>query len=111
MVDIFQNYCSGDSPCARFLTIYIEEAHARDEWRLPTAEKSESGAIDQHVRLEDRLEAARKFVADNNFPIEVVCDSMENHVSDRFEAWPERLYIIQDSVVVYQVSCFVLSLL
>ena len=32
MVDIFQNYCMGSNAVARFLTIYIDEAHASDEW-------------------------------------------------------------------------------
>lgn len=34
MLDIFQNYCTGSAAVARFLTIYIDEAHASDEWLL-----------------------------------------------------------------------------
>lgn len=106
MVDIFSNYCTGEKACARFLTVYIEEAHANDEWWLPTspgAEKDGKAYIAQHKTIQDRINAASAFVRDNKFPTPVICDSIENEVSDHFNAWPERLYIVEDSVVVYQV--------
>ncbi len=105
MRDIFHNYCSGSDASkpqvARFLTIYIEEAHARDEWWLPDSAGGKTG-ITNHTCMEDRLVAARRFVKDHDFPIETVCDSFDNEVNDRFDAWPERLYIVQRGVVVYQ---------
>lgn len=86
------------------LTIYIEEAHPQNEWFFPEAPDVLSGdaVISSHQCLEDRLAAARKFKAAKSFPIELVVDSMENNIVDRYLAWPERLYIIVDGVVVYQ---------
>lgn len=52
--------------------------------------------------MEERLSAAKKFVNDLNFPIEVVCDSFDNQVYTYYDCSPERLYIIQDGTVVYQ---------
>ena len=88
---------------ARFLTIYIEEAHAQDEWYLPhSPDAGTKRCIKVHRDIHERLDAANRFVSDNQFPIELVCDSMEGNVVDRYRAWPERLYILVDGVVVYQ---------
>mmetsp|Transcript_29638 Transcript_29638/g.40728 ORF Transcript_29638/g.40728 Transcript_29638/m.40728 type:complete len:141 (-) Transcript_29638:793-1215(-) len=108
MEDIYHNYCiSSDKlpAVARFLTIYIEEAHASDEWWLPDSPEAQVGGkayIRKHRSLEERLVAAKSFVNDFKFPIEVVCDSFENEVWSYFECWPERLYIIQYGHIVYQ---------
>ena len=42
MIDIFKRYCV-DSNAARFLTIYIAEAHAADEWWLPDSPNAKEG--------------------------------------------------------------------
>ena len=109
MRDIYQNYCVDSNPSqprvARFLSIYIEEAHARDEWWLwdaPEAKEGEKRCIYSHVTLEDRIKVASKMVKDLDFPGELVCDSMKCEVDDRFSAWPERLYIIKGGIVVYR---------
>lgn len=109
MLDIYDHYCSPTSKkfpvVARFLTIYIEEAHAYDEWWLPESPNAQVGGgsyIANHKSIEDRVAAAQRFVRDFNFPGEVVCDSFHDDVNDRFGAWPERLYIIEQGVVVYQ---------
>lgn len=41
-------------------------------------------------------------IQNTNFPGEAVCNSMAGEVEARFGAWPERLYILQNGVVVYQ---------
>ena len=107
MLDIYHNYCANQTfpAVARFLTIYIEEAHAHDEWWLPDSPEAHVGGkcyIAAHKSIADRVDAAKKFQTDFNFPGEIVCDSFLNEVCDRFGAWPERLYIIQDGVVVYR---------
>jgi hypothetical protein len=52
--------------------------------------------------LGDRLAAANKFMEDKLFAMELVVETMDQEVQDRYEAWPERLYIIVDGVVVYR---------
>lgn len=90
---------------AQFLTIYIEEAHAVDEWWLPHAPEANIGGkacIKQHHTIAGRIAAAQKFVDDLQFPIETVCDAMNNEASLFFGGWPERLYIVEKGVIVYQ---------
>jgi hypothetical protein len=104
MLDICHHYCrngGGGVQVARFLTIYIEEAHARDEWWLPDSQGGKA-CISNHTCIEDRLVTAERFVRDFGFDSELVCDSFANDVNDRFAAWPERLFIIQNGVVVYE---------
>jgi hypothetical protein len=85
------------------LNIYIEEAHAYDEWYLPEAtEISANPIINVHKTLQDRIDAAKKFISDKNNPINTVVDSMNGDVSSQYDCWPERLYIILDGVVVYK---------
>jgi Iodothyronine deiodinase len=102
MIDIYRNYCdkSAGNQVAGFITIYISEAHANDEWYLPTA----TGTVDiaQHKTIQDRITAGTKFVNDFEFPIEMVLDSMADEASELYDAWPERLYIIEKGVIVYQ---------
>jgi hypothetical protein len=47
--ELYQTMAEGHSPpvyyppVARFLTVYIEEAHASDEWYLPHAHNAQPG--------------------------------------------------------------------
>jgi len=104
-MNIYSNYCRGDGAVARMLTIYIEEAHAADEWRLPESvvETEMPTVVNVHQTIGDRVAAARLLQQRRNVAgMEMVCDSMAGHVVDRYGAWPERLYIIVDGVVVYK---------
>jgi thyroxine 5-deiodinase len=87
------------------LVIYIEEAHAVDEWWLPDARGAQEGGracIKCHTSEPERVEAALAFQADLAPFAEVVCDSMANEVCERLDAWPERLFVVLEGVVVYQ---------
>jgi hypothetical protein len=106
MKDIYHNYCdpNRDDCVAKFLTIYIAEAHAKDEWYLPTAPNAHEGGhacIIQHKNIESRKYVASTFIEDFDIPFEVVCDSMKDQVCERYDAWPERVYIIEKGMVVY----------
>ncbi len=83
------------------LTVYIEEAHAVDDWAVPLARRT-GGHIHFANIIQDRLLAAKSFVADFQYPIPLVCDTMREEVSKCFAGWPERLYVIENSVVVYK---------
>ncbi len=108
MTEIYTNYCCDDQPMpavARFLTVYLEEAHAKDEWYLPDSPDAQEGGrtcVLNHRTIEDRIVAAKAFTANYSYQSEVVCDSFEEQMSERFDAWPEKLYIILDGVVVYE---------
>lgn len=109
MREIYAHYCDSENKkepmVARFLSIYIEEAHARDEWWLWDAPESHDGGkrcIYSHKTLTDRLQTATKMQKDIDFPGTIVCDTMRGEVDDRYGAWPERLYIIEDGTIVYK---------
>ena len=103
MVDIYNNYCHGESQVAKMITIYIEEAHAVDMWYLPESpDATTDAAIYSHRVIQDRMRAANRFIQNKSFPIEMVLDTMNGDVVDCYDAWPERLYIIVDGVVVYK---------
>lgn len=114
---------------ADFATVYIAEAHPSDEWALPHAEGTPS--VRQPRGTEERVELARCFAqtvrrgeakaagragddagadADGEGGSAVVgigagallVDTLTNEASLKYAAWPERLYIIVDDVIVYK---------
>ncbi len=62
--------------------------------------------IRQHRSQQERIASGRRFLTDFSLPagFEVVYDTMGGEGCDRYDAWPERLYVVVDGVVVYQVS-------
>jgi len=71
------------------ITIYIKEAHTRDEWPL-----GNNFCWKRPTNLEERLHIANKFHDDYNYTIPIVVDDMDNDFADHFMAWPERYYAI-----------------
>jgi hypothetical protein len=111
MRNIVDHYCvDGVHPkVANFLTVYIEEAHAKDEWSLENkfydsyiTGVGKATTFDRHKSMMDRIRIAKAFQLDLNFPGELVCDSFSNPVKVLYDGWPERLYIIESGVIVYQ---------
>ena len=84
---------------ARFLTVYIKEAHPDDEWQMAANEK-ESICYPQPRTLDQRLTIARDFVKRFNYPIPMLVDRMGNEANDRYAAWPERLYVIDEQGII-----------
>jgi hypothetical protein len=89
MTEIYTHYCSGKSAVASMLTIYIAEAHASDMWFFPNAPDVLTGnaIISTHRCLQDRINAAKKFVDVKKFVPELVVDSMKHHIADRYEVY------------------------
>jgi hypothetical protein len=87
---------------ADFLTVYIEEAHPADAWALPDAK--ETPTVRQPRSTDERRELAKCFAG--RFASlglgSVVVDTIEGEAEAKYAAWPERLYIIVDGVVVYK---------
>eukprot|EP00349_Pseudokeronopsis_sp_Brazil_P008026 CAMPEP_0202966564 /NCGR_PEP_ID=MMETSP1396-20130829/11029_1 /ASSEMBLY_ACC=CAM_ASM_000872 /TAXON_ID= /ORGANISM="Pseudokeronopsis sp., Strain Brazil" /LENGTH=89 /DNA_ID=CAMNT_0049690571 /DNA_START=274 /DNA_END=539 /DNA_ORIENTATION=+ len=89
MREIASHYCEKDSKggqVARFLSIYVEEAHAIDEWWLWDAPEAHVGGkrcILNHISIEDRVKVANKMQKDIDFPGEIICDAMIGEVNDR----------------------------
>jgi hypothetical protein len=108
MNGLIKRFCTEKTAIAKWLTIYIEEAHPADEWRLPDSrvekelEEHGDGPISMHADMDERLEAARLFVERKHLLSDIFVDTMQGQVLDHYQAWPERLYIIVDGVVVYK---------
>ena len=80
---------------ARFLTIYIKEAHPTDEWQMESNE-DQGVCYTQPRTTEDRLAIAADFVERFHYPIPMLVDPMTNPANELYAAWPERLYIIDE---------------
>jgi type I thyroxine 5'-deiodinase len=83
---------------ADFLTIYIREAHPTDEWRMASNEKDKDDVCYvQPKTLDQRIAIANDFTKRFKFPLPFGVDEMTNAANDAYAAWPERLYVIDES--------------
>lgn len=81
-----------------FLTIYIREAHPTDEWRMASNEKNRDDVCYvQPKTLDQRVAIANDFTKRFKFNLPFGIDDMSNAANDAFAAWPERLYILDES--------------
>ena len=81
---------------ADFLIIYTEEAHATDGWRFDRNYK-----IRQHRTIDERFVAAR-ILLDFDPHCPIVVDKMTGNANRQYGAFPERLFIIMNDIVMYE---------
>ena len=81
---------------ADFLTVYVREAHPTDEWQMKSNIKDDV-CYAQPRNLADRLAIANDFTRRYSFPVPFGVDDMNNAANDAYAAWPERLYIVDES--------------
>jgi hypothetical protein len=87
---------------ARFVLVYVREAHANDEWVMEDNE-DRGLSIPQPATQEERECAARDCVGDFMLPMTTVVDGLDDAVSKAYGAWPDRIYVIgPDGRVAYQ---------
>ena len=91
-MQIFKDY----KDHADFLTIYVREAHPTDEWQMKSNVK-EDVCYRQPKTLAERLAIANDFTQRYSYPVPFGVDDMANVVNDAYAAWPERLYIVDES--------------
>jgi len=82
---------------AYFVTVYIVEAHAIDEWPVGDPLK-----ITQPLTTAERVGVARAFVQEYNFQIPLLVDTIENSFSETFAAWPIRFFIVQNGKIIFK---------
>jgi len=85
---------------ADFLTIYIREAHAQDGWTFRLI----ANKIKHARTIADRCAAAEEFVSQYqpHPSIHVVVDEMSDACRIAYGAYPERLYVVEDGVIMYK---------
>jgi hypothetical protein len=94
IVQIYNDY----KDHADFLTIYIREAHPTDEWQMESNEKDKDDVCYlQPKTLDQRIVIANDFTKRFKFPLPFGIDEMNNAANNAYAAWPERLYIIDES--------------
>ena len=81
---------------ADFLTVYVREAHPTDEWQMKSNVKDDV-CYAQPKTLEQRVAIAKDFTARYKFPLPFGIDDMSNAADIAYAAWPERLYIIDET--------------
>ena len=79
-----------------FLTVYVREAHPTDEWQMKSNVKDDV-CYAQPKTLEQRLAIANDFTKRFKFTLPFGIDDMSNAADTAYSAWPERLYVIDES--------------
>jgi len=79
-----------------FLTVYVREAHPTDEWQMKSNVKDEV-CYAQPKTLEQRVAIAKDFTSRFKFPLLFGIDDMSNAADSAYAAWPERLYIVDET--------------
>jgi Iodothyronine deiodinase len=92
IVQIYNDY----KDHADFLTVYVREAHPTDEWQMKSNVKDDV-CYAQPKTLEQRVAIAKDFAARYKFPLPFGIDDMSNSADSAYAAWPERLYIIDET--------------
>jgi len=83
---------AGQYQDVNFLSIYITEAHAKDEWPVG----SKVSHCKQPKTLSERLAIANAFVKQQEVKLPLAVDTMTNSFQQEYAAWPFRFYVIQD---------------
>lgn len=75
-----------------FISIYIQEAHADNEWPIRTKKELR---IDQHKNINDKIKAAKFMQKYTDWKIPLYVDSMsDDNFENRFLTWPFRIFAI-----------------
>ena len=74
-----------------FLSIYISEAHANDEWPIRTKKEL---VINQHKTINDRINAALSMIKFTKWKLPLYCDCIDNGFRNEFKAWPLRIFML-----------------
>jgi peroxiredoxin len=78
---------------ARFLFVYVEEAHATDGWPSG-ANKRDGVEYARHRAIEDRMKAGGACASGLKIPFPMLVDEMNNRVERTYRAWPIRVYVV-----------------
>ena len=82
--------------------MYITEAHPTDGWNPQWAPPQFANGVAHARSVEDRLTAAQNFVEVLGLTATVLVDSIEDELENRYEARPERLYVVQGGKVLWR---------
>jgi hypothetical protein len=102
-VPFLKDFVQEFSSRVNFLTVYIEEAHAANEWPIGSRLK-----YDQPKKMEDRFKIIEDFrQALDYYDVPVVADLVgeqgftDNHFLVEYAPWPIRIYVIHQRTMRY----------
>ena len=72
-----------------FLSVYLAEAHATDEFPLGNHVQ-----VRRHASLAERATAAQRFAAAVGWKLPLWLDTMDDALTDALAAHPERFYVV-----------------
>ncbi len=76
----------------------MREAHPTDEWQMKSNEKDKDNVCyAQPKTIEQRVAIANDFTQRFKYTVPFGIDQMNNAANDAYAAWPERLYVIDES--------------
>jgi tetratricopeptide (TPR) repeat protein len=78
---------------ARFLLIYIREAHAEGDWQS-TRNEREGVALPQAQALAEKQSHAVMCSRTLHLPFQALLDGLDNKVEAAYSAWPSRAFVI-----------------
>ncbi len=89
-------------PGAKFLLVYVREAHACDEWE--TRDNVKAGIrVWQPTTTRERRAAALAMAEDLGLTFPIVVDGVDDAVSSAYGGWPERIYVLdEEGRIAYQ---------
>jgi hypothetical protein len=89
---------------ARFLTLYIKEAHPEDEWQMESNEReNDNVCYPQPTTTAERVRIANDFVKRFQYGLPLAVDPIANEANAVYAGWPERFYIVDEQgVIVYK---------
>jgi len=82
---------------AKFICVYIVEAHPLDEWNLYAPV-----CFNQPKTLEERIKIAQDYGKETNLAMPIVVDLMTNATEKLYSAWPERLYVVHNGKIAHK---------
>ena len=85
-----------------YVLIYITEAHPTDGWNPQWAPEQFQGSVAHARSTTERLQSARKFVDSLGLTAPVLVDTIADELENRYEARPERLYVVQEGKVLWR---------
>jgi hypothetical protein len=76
--------------------IYIEEAHATDEWNIG---ESAGELVESHKSLEDRLRCIELLKTKHEAMFPIYPDDMNSTFMKEFASWPVRCFITINNIL------------
>lgn len=94
---MLHSLCDDFSDISQWMAVYVEEAHATDEWPISSSRFNGTRgpvSIQQAKTQSDRGQAAQAFVQDFSLKMPMWCADIAGKFEVLYAPWPVRLYVM-----------------